>query len=175
MRRIARSLFIVIPASLFAAGGPAIPKFEQINEHVYRGAQPTARGFEELAKMGIKSVVDLRREDQQVLREKQIVTALGMRFVSVPMTMHAPTDEQIAKVMEQLQSQSAWPVYVHCHGGRDRTGTVVACYRIAHDGWKNNTALDEANHRGLRMYDGGLQRFILHYRPPLAVVASPAS
>ena len=140
MRRIARTLLIVVPASLFAAGGPPIRKFEQINEHLYRGAQPTGREFEELAKMGIKTIVDLRREDQQVARENEIVTALGMRFVSVPMTMHAPTGDQMTKVMEQLQSQSAWPVYVHCHGGRDRTGTVVACYRIAHDGWKNNAA-----------------------------------
>src|SRR5207244_13215334 len=138
MRRIARSLFMVIPASLFAAAGPAIPKFEQINEHLYRGAQPTAREFEALAKMGIKTIVDLRREDQQVVREKQIVTALGMRFVSVPMSMHAPTGEQMTEVMEQLQSQSAWPVYVHCHVGRDLTETVLACARSTHDGCESD-------------------------------------
>src|ERR1700729_1528727 len=76
---------------LAAASPPGIQKFEQVNEHLYRGAQPAEQGFRALAKMGIRTVVDLRDRAAQSHWEKQVVESLGMRFVVVPMSMHAPT------------------------------------------------------------------------------------
>jgi protein tyrosine/serine phosphatase len=145
---------------------PEIRNMHAVNDHIYRGAQPTPEGFKALRKMGIKTVIDLR--DSRVLAEdeKRLVESLGMHYVSVPMRMHAPTDDEIAKVLAVLNSNGTAPIYIHCLGGRDRTGTVIACYRIAHDGWDNRKAFDEAIANGLGAVDLGMRRYILSYRPP---------
>ena len=153
---------LLLPFAL-AAQPAGVPNFHQVNENIYRGAQPTVEGFQALAKMGIKIVVDLRREDAQIHAEQRIVEGLGMKFLSVPMTMHAPTDQQIARVMQELNS-NAGLVFVHCHGGRDRTGTVVACYRKAHDAWESQRALDEANLDGMRR-DAGMRKYVRKFQP----------
>jgi tyrosine-protein phosphatase SIW14 len=62
----------------------------------------------------------------------------------------APTDEEVSKVLALLDSNSDVPIFVHCRRGSDRTGAVIACYRIAHDHWKNGQALKEA--RPYEMY-----------------------
>jgi len=149
---------LVISFALAAAQPSGVQNFHQVNDNIYRGAQPTAEGFQALAQMGIKTVVDLRKEPPQARQERRTVESLGMKFLSVPMTMHAPTDEQISRVMQELNS-TAVPVFVHCHGGRDRTGTVIACYRKAHDSWGNEEALDEANLAGMRR-DVGMRKYV---------------
>src|SRR5579864_9397813 len=113
--------------------------------------------------MGIKTVVDLRREPEQFQAEQRIVEALGMKFLSVPMSMQAPTEEQIARVMQELNS-NAGPVFVHCHGGRDRTGTVIACYRKNHDAWDSQKALQEADLAGMRR-DVGMRKYVRKFQP----------
>src|ERR1700680_4760005 len=149
---------LMIPFVLAAADPTGVPNFHQVNDRIYRGAQPTLEGFQALAKMGVKTVVDLRREEPQIRGERRIVEALGMKFLSVPMTLGAPTDEQISRVMQELNS-NAGPVFVHCHGGRDRTGTVIACYRKTHDAWESKKALDEANLAGMRK-DSGMRKYV---------------
>jgi uncharacterized protein (TIGR01244 family) len=152
---------LMLPFGLAAEQPVGVPNFQQLSEKIYRGAQPSEAGFRALAKMGIRTIVDLRREAVQVRSEQQMVEALGMRFLSVPMTMHAPTNEQISRVMEEL-STNAGPVFVHCHGGKDRTGTVIACYRKAHDGWDAQKALDEANLHGMKR-DVGMRKYVREF------------
>lgn len=118
MTKSAIGMMLIIPFGLAAAEPSGVPNFHQVNDRIYRGAQPTPEGFQALAKMGIKTIVDLRREAAQARGEQQVVEALGMKFLSVPMQMGAPTDEQISRVMQELNS-NAGPVFVHCHGGRD--------------------------------------------------------
>jgi tyrosine-protein phosphatase SIW14 len=91
-----------------------------------------------------------------------MVEALGMKFLSVPMTLHAPTDEQISRVLQELNS-GAGPVFIHCQGGRDRTGTVIACYRRTHDGWDSDKALGEANLDGMRR-DVGMRKYVRKFQ-----------
>jgi tyrosine-protein phosphatase SIW14 len=104
----------------------------------------------------------LRRRISSNYQANTIVESLGMKFLSVPMSMQAPTEEQIARVMQELNS-NAWPVFVHCHGGRDRTGTVIACYRKTHDGWDSEKALGEANLAGMRR-DVGMRKYVLKFQ-----------
>jgi tyrosine-protein phosphatase SIW14 len=155
---------LIIPFALAAAQPVGVPNFHQVSEQIYRGAQPTPEGFQELAKMGIKTVVDLRREEPQVRGERRMVEALGMKFLSVPMSMQAPTEEQVSRVMQELNS-NAGPVFVHCHGGRDRTGTVIACYRKAHDAWDSQKALQEADLDGMRR-DVGMRKYVRKFQTP---------
>lgn len=153
---------LLIPFAQAGAQPLGVPNFHQVNERIYRGAQPTAEGFLALARMGIKTIVDLRREPEQFQAEQRVVEALGMKFFSVPMTLHAPTDQQISRVLEELNS-SAGPVFVHCQGGRDRTGTVIACYRMSHDGWDSKEALTEAKLDGMRR-DVGMKKYVRKFR-----------
>jgi protein tyrosine/serine phosphatase len=80
-----------------------------------------------------------------------------------------PQPDQIAQVLQLLNSGQR--VFVHCKLGKDRTGTVIAAYRIAHDGWTSDKALDEALTFGMHWYSGGMKRFIQGYQPPAKSVA----
>jgi tyrosine-protein phosphatase SIW14 len=144
-----------------------IPNFHQVNQHVYRGGQPGPEAWQGLAKMGVKVVIDLRREDEHsTATEAQEVASAGMSYVNVPMKgVVAPTNEQIVKVLALLNSKEA--VFVHCKRGADRTGTVIACYRIAHDGWQRERALDEAKSYGMGLVQLGLKHYIMGFQPDM--------
>ncbi len=150
---------------LTAAEPAEIKNMHAVNDHIYRGAQPTGEGFKSLAKMGIKTVIDLRDKPAQADEEKRLVESLGMKYINVPMSMHAPNGDQIDRVLSVLNSNGSGPVFIHCLGGRDRTGTAIACYRIAHDGWDNRKALSEATVYGLSAFDVGMRHYILRFRP----------
>jgi len=145
---------------------PGINNFHVVNEHIYRGAQPSPQGFHNLAKLGVKTIVDLREGTSREAGESGVVTNEGMRYFHVPMAVTgAPTEEQVYSVLHFLNDDANWPVFIHCRRGADRTGTVLACYRIAHDGWPNELALSEAKHDGMSLLERAMQRYILAFRP----------
>jgi len=171
----------LIPAAVLAASAsdvPGVGNFHQVNPQLYRGAQPTDEGFKNLAHLGIATVIDLREPGSRSSREAQIVKAAGMRYVSVPMKgLSAPAPEDVTKILTLLDDPSAGPVFVHCRRGADRTGTVLACYRIAHDGWDNAKALAEARSLGMSWVERAMQSYVLHYAAgpaPAKSIASPA-
>src|SRR5262249_45355611 len=102
---------------------PGLPHFFQVSDHIYRGGQPTGEGWAQLAKLGVKTVIDLRREgedgEHSTKAEAKAVEAAGMQYVHVPMNgIVAPSDEQIARIMTFFRSKE--PVFVHCKKGKDR-------------------------------------------------------
>ena len=124
---------------------PGIENFHQINQNVYRGAQPTAEGIRYLSTLGVKLVIDLREPGSRSVAEERSVTGSGMQYVNVPMSgLIPPTTEQMNKILALLEDPAAGPVFVHCKRGADRTGAVIAAYRIDHDKWDNVQALQEA-------------------------------
>jgi uncharacterized protein (TIGR01244 family) len=165
-----------IPAWAADVAVPGIPNFHQVNGRIYRGAQPWGEGWGNLAKLGVKTVIDLRPESEHSCQaEKRAVEAAGMHYVNVPLSgVWAPPDEKISKVLA-LVDDSAGPVFVHCRRGADRTGTVIACYRIAHEGWSNRRALEEAMSYGMSRIAFGMQRYVLAFPPPVPPPAPPQS
>jgi len=77
----------------------------------------------------------------------------------------APQDEQIAKLLAVMQDPADTPVFVHCRRGADRVGTLIACYRIAHDHWSNEQAFQEACALGLSPLEILMRRYIRHFDP----------
>jgi tyrosine-protein phosphatase SIW14 len=146
---------------------PAVHNFHEVDERVYRGGQPTPEGLKELSKFGIKTVIDLTGGAEHSREEKEAVQALGMQYVHVPMHgLQAPTDESMWRVLGYLSpsASATWPVFIHCKRGKDRTGTVVACYRITHDHWDNLKALQEAKMNGMSKMERAMQQYILHFQ-----------
>lgn len=155
--------FLLAAATAFAAPDLAgLPNFQKVNDQVYRGGQPTNEGFKSLSEMGIKIIVDLREiGEHSQSEEQQIVEADDMRYISMPFKgMSAPSNEQVEKVLGLLDDSSSGPVFVHCRRGADRTGTVIACYRIAHDHWQNKVALSEAKRYGMSFFEAAMQHYV---------------
>jgi hypothetical protein len=98
--------------------------------------------------------------------EGKIVKSLGMRYVHLEFHGEViPTQEQIEKALSVLEDRTQAPVFVHCHEGKDRTGMIIACYRISHDRWSNVKALAEAKSWASRELTSAMERSILQYRP----------
>jgi tyrosine-protein phosphatase SIW14 len=140
--------------------------FQMVGEGLYRGAQPTAAGFRQLARMGIHTVLDLRTEGGRATWEGTLVRSLGMQYTHVPLAGYqAPTPEQITAALRILQDAAMAPVFVHCRRGADRTGTIVALYRIVHDHWTNQQALEEARRMRMASREKLMEQLILQYHP----------
>ena len=168
----------VLPALAASGSGlHGIDNFYQVDAHVYRGAQPTDAGFGYLARLGVKTVIDLREADERSKAEEKAVTAAGMRYINIPMTgLTPPTESEISTILRILEDSGADPVFVHCRRGADRTGAVIASYRIDHDHWDNTRALKEARAQGMSFFQFPRQNFILAFqpRPLVGAMASAA-
>lgn len=163
------------PGAPVAPAADGVPNFQQVNGRIYRGGQPSDYGFKFIARLGVKTVIDLRRESGEEADEEKLVSAAGLRFINIPMDdLRAPTDAQIALALAVLANRSAGPVFIHCRRGADRTGTVIACYRIAFEHWRNRQALDEARSRGMSIFERGMRRYILDFRFPASTVPTTA-
>ncbi len=134
-----------------AQNGPSvkhhIKNFGCVNEKLYRGAQPQKCDYAELAAMGIKTVIDLQREGEA--SEQKLVEAAGMKFYRIPMSdKDAPAPAQVEEFLKIVNDPANQPVFIHCRGGRHRTGAMTAIYRMTHDGWSADQAFNE-----MKIYD----------------------
>jgi len=110
-----------------------VSNFGEVTPKLYRGGQPKGTGYEHLKKMGVNIVVDLRLSGKD--KEKQNVTKAGMQFVSIPWHCMFPKDHVFAEFLKLLQENPDKKVFVHCRYGDDRTGMMIAAYRMAVQGW----------------------------------------
>jgi protein tyrosine/serine phosphatase len=121
---------------------PGVHNYAKFAPHLHRGAQPTVEGFESLKKRGISTVIDLRADQG----DKAALKRTGSwRYLRMHMKSSHPTDSEVATVVSAFVQPENWPVFVHCHHGADRTGTVCAVYRMVFEGWSYIQVLDEMN------------------------------
>src|SRR5262245_66077203 len=127
-----------------------LPNFHQVNENLYRGAQPQRGGLKKLSELGIKTVINLRGASDDTRKEQAEAEASGMRYFNIPMSaLGRPTDEQVERALTVIDGRENWPVFVHCQRGADRTGVIIAVYRISRDQWTEEQAMSEAKRFGL--------------------------
>jgi tyrosine-protein phosphatase SIW14 len=151
-----------------------VPNPGKINDGLYRGAQPNAQGLEELKKLGITTIVDLRAEDRGKSEwERQQAERLGLRFVHIPIAgFAAPTNEEVAQFLS-LFRDSQQKIFVHCLLGEDRTGVFVATYRMSVQKWPVTQALREMNSFGFNgFWHPAMKSFVRDF--PARLTSAPA-
>ena len=144
-----------------------VGNFGQVNATYYRGEQPKDDEYAALAALGVRTVIDLQ-PDQRNGHNARVVEAAGMAYIRIPMSSRvAPTLDQIVQFMSIVTDPAHQPVFVHCAGGKHRTGVMTAVYRIEHDGWTADQA-----YREMKRYKFGpsighpeLKDFVYRYRP----------
>ena len=161
---------------VFAGSVPGIENFDQVNAHVYHNAQPTDKGFRYLAKLGVKTIIDLREADDRAKAEERVVTQAGMKYANVPMTgLTPPTLAEITRILAIMGGSSDEPVFVHCKRGADRTGAVIAAYHINYNGWDNARALKDAKAHKMSSFQFPRQSYIKNFRPLTIEAKAPTS
>jgi protein tyrosine/serine phosphatase len=141
-----------------------VPNFHRVDNVIYRGGQPNTKGWEKIKSLQIKTIISLQDENEDFLKEKEIVLNAGINFYNLPMSVYKqPTDEQVLKFLEIILKKSNQPVFVHCDSGRDRTCAMVALYRVVVCGWTIKDSYTEATKFGFWPYYGEeavLKKFI---------------
>jgi len=170
--RLIYPLAIVATLALFTSAGLSqqradskkLPNFHEVNSKLYRGAQPAAGGVQQLAGLGIKTIVNLRGQGEGVRKEEAEARAAGLRFFSIPFDRWGrPDNAEVKQVLSIIDTPEYQPVFVHCKQGVDRTGTVIAIYRITHDGWTSEQAKAEAKRYGMHPWERGMKNYIRDY------------
>ena len=173
----ALTLWLCLASAAISADLPVthIRNFDRVNDHIYRSGEPSLVGLQELGALGIRRVIDLREKSEATEFEKETLEKLGIKYINIPLAaLSAPSNAQIQSVLKLLTDNDSGPVLLHCRRGKDRTGTVIACYRIQHDGWNNQRALAEAKEHGMSRLERGMQGYILHFTPTsLSALGSP--
>lgn len=141
-----------------------IKNFGQMDKRFFRGARPRKKHLDQLAAAGIKTIIDLRENVNY--REKTHVETIGMRYVSIPMSdTKYPSSKQVQDFLSTVEDPSTGSFFVHCAGGRHRTGVIGAVYRAKYFGWKYERVYSE-----MKAYDfyarwghAPLKRFVQDY------------
>lgn len=141
-----------------------IKNFGQMDARFYRGSQPKEEDYKDLKALGVKTVIDLR--DDPVSYEKRDVEALGMQYVNIPMSDKSyPKEEQIAAFLKLTDDLATGAFYVHCAGGRHRTGVMGAVYRFTHDHWNFDQVYKEMKDYDFytRFGHGDMKKYVEDY------------
>ena len=142
----------------------SIKNFGQMDDRFFRGGQPKQDEYPELAALGIRTVIDL--QDKPTSYEKQNVEALGMKYINIPMSDSSyPQSAKIEQFLKLVNDPSTGKFYVHCAGGRHRTGVMGAVYRFNHYNWNYDQVYAE-----MKKYDfytrwghGDMKKFVQDY------------
>jgi len=184
--RVIRDLGLIVALLVFALAVPygsaqnenssvSIGNFGKVNENYYRGSQPGEAEITQLKKLGIKTIVDLRRDKKP--QEVDWASRAGMQYYNIPLrASRAATEEQTEYFMSLVNDPANWPVYVHCKAGRHRTGALTAVYRMTHDGWTADQAFSEMKHYkfGMDFLHPEFKSFVYAYDGQLHHAAAPS-
>jgi protein tyrosine/serine phosphatase len=159
---------------------PELPRFHQVGEKLFRGGQPREGGIDKLRDLGINTVINLRGASDRTKAEEKEVRALGLNYFNVPLPNWArPQHTRVARILELINAPENGRVFIHCKDGVDRTGMIVAIFRMKRDGWSADQALAEAERTGMRRTQFWMRDYTedygesLHKHGPETVLKSP--
>jgi protein tyrosine/serine phosphatase len=150
----------------------SLENFGKVNEHYYRGAQPSAVQFTELKRLGVKTIIDLRKD--RISDASEWAQNAGLQYINIPLTTkRAATEEQTNYFLKLVSDPENWPIYVHCKGGRHRTGEMTAVYRMNSQGWTADQAYEEMKKYDFEdsfFYPRSLKKYVFSYYDQLLTV-----
>ena len=158
MRRVWVVLFLVVILSLPGTSRGKRGSIYQVNSWLYRGGRPSQADILKLKGMGIKTILSLERgpfkkDPDRIKRAQEWANEAGIRFEHVPMHAIWPIrTEDIEKALAIMSVPENRPIFVHCDGGYDRVGIVIACYRVRCEGWTAEQAYEEMKQYGHNSY-----------------------
>ena len=166
------ALTLAIPAAAQNAAASHLSRihidnFGKVNANYYRGAQPQGHDYADLAAFGVKTVIDLTDDDGES-SEPSMVKSAGMQSFRIPMSTHQPpTPGQLSQFLKIVNDPANQPVYVHCVGGRHRTGVMTAAYRMTNEGWTADRAFSEMKQYkyGADFLHSEFKQFVYSFKP----------
>jgi protein tyrosine/serine phosphatase len=167
------AIALALPAAAQNVSNIRIDNFGRVNANYFRGAQPEGRDYADLAAIGIKTVIDLTQDGDP--GEPSIVQREGMKFFRIPMTTHeTPSAEKLSQFLTLVNDPANQPVYVHCQGGRHRTGVMTAVYRMTNDRWTPDRAFTEMKQYkfGADFLHSEFKDFVYAYHADVPVVVT---
>ncbi|HMK48547.1 MAG TPA: tyrosine-protein phosphatase [Thermodesulfovibrionales bacterium] len=140
----------------------------RVSEGIYRG--PRLDDLNELRSLKIRTILNLEDNSEAVQRESEAAGQLGIVMINIPMSqISRPKTDDLLRAVRIMEDQGSLPVYVHCLHGRDRTGFVIASYKIIHNGWTLEKAYQEALDNG---HNKWFYESILGWKESLWLMAS---
>lgn len=121
-----------------------VPNLHKVTDGLYRSAQPNAKGMQHLKKLGIETIVNLRSFHS----DRDEIGDLGFAYEHIYMKAWHPEIKEVVRFLQIVTNPRRLPVLVHCQHGADRTGTMVALYRVAVQGWLKENAIKEMSEGG---------------------------
>ncbi|HQR35534.1 MAG TPA: tyrosine-protein phosphatase [Blastocatellia bacterium] len=147
-----------------------VTNFGKVTDNYFRGAQPREDEYANLAKLGVKTIIDLRDDPKDYA--KSMTEQLGMKYINFPLSDKSyPAPDVAEKFLSLVNDKDNQPVYVHCAGGRHRTGAMTAVFRMKMQGWDIERAYEE-----MKSYDfytrwghKDMKKFVFDYYKDLLV------
>ncbi|MFA6213043.1 MAG: hypothetical protein WCT03_25080 [Candidatus Obscuribacterales bacterium] len=139
---------------------PAISNFDIVSEGLWRGAAPSNQALQKLADSGVKTIVDLRMAGQGAQEEASRAKKLGIKYVHIPLGFMGPSLFKVGQFLNIVNNPANQPVFVHCRYGADRTGALVAVFRVIHDHWSFNQAYTEMRSHHFKPWLASLKRMV---------------
>ena len=141
-----------------------LPRFQQVSEKLYRSGQPRAGGLARLRELGVNTIINLRGTSKTTRAEEVEARALGFKYFNVALpNWGRPQDARVETVLALIAAPENGKVLVHCKDGVDRTGVIVAIYRMTHEGRSVNDALAEAERSGMRRIQFWMRDYVKDY------------
>jgi protein tyrosine/serine phosphatase len=155
---------------------PELPRFQQVSDKLYRSGQPRDGGIARLRELGINTIINLRGGGPLARAEEAEARAAGLNYFNVALpNWGRPQDARVAHVLTLIAAPENGRVLVHCKDGVDRTGTIVAVYRLTHDRWTTQDALAEAERNGMRRTQFWMRDYVKDYGDRVAKLGPEAA
>jgi len=124
-----------------------LPNLQKVTADIWRGGHPTVAGVAQMQKGGIKTILSLKTytlDQSELTEEENAAKAAGIKFIHFPMNgILEPSVQELQTTLQILLAPENYPIFVHCEHGSDRTGMVIATYRIKKEGWSIKKATEE--------------------------------
>lgn len=116
----------------------------RISGELYRSDQPSPQGMQNLKNLGLKTIINLRSFHS----DRDEIADTGLAYEHIYMKAWHPEEKEAVRFLKIVTDPKRAPVLVHCQHGADRTGTMIAVYRIAVQGWSKAEAIREMTQGG---------------------------